>query len=317
MKLSKSEIRKVAELYGLGDVKKSVELNRGWVNFSYDVCTDSGEYIIQILGSAYDARKQDKMKMEFAVLNHLKGKKFPYEIPVPIFNRNQEYMSDLGKGRHLWTYRKIEGDTVSPFNRKQFGEAIKGLAMFHKYIRDFKWPGKPTPINFDWTSEGYKQIRGITPKNSTDRLVLKNLPLLESYIERLEKIDFDTRMQIIHTDFNNENILFRGDKLVGIIDFNDVEFAPVAKDVALAIKRVTYPQWPIDKPKMKLCLAEYRKHATFTKKEEKLIIPLLIGENCMLIRWFYWNMKKHLDERYTATAETIEQTKQLASWIGW
>ena len=122
---------------------------------------------------------------------------------------------------------------------------------------------------------------------------------------------------MIHTDFNNDNILFRGNKLIGIIDFDSVEFAPLAKDVALAGKRMKYPQWRIDDKKIPFYIKKYRKNAPFSKREEKLIVPLLIGEDCGLIKRFYWDMKKHLNERYEAIAETLNQTKLLASWLGW
>jgi len=131
------------------------------------------------------------------------------------------------------------------------------------------------------------------------------------------KLNFNSKTQIIHTDFNNDNILFQGNKLIGIIDFNDIEFAPVIKDLALTSKNINYPSGQINSKKITFHVKEYRKHAPFSKKEERLIIPLLIGENCTLIRWFYWDMKKHLNERHKVIDETIKQTKMLARGIGW
>jgi Ser/Thr protein kinase RdoA (MazF antagonist) len=317
MKLSKQEIKKAAEIYRLGNVKKALVMNKGWVNFSYEICTDKGGYIVQILGGEYGEWKKNQMKLQFAVLNHLRDKNFPYEIPLPILNLNKEYISDFGKGRYLWVYKKIEGEIINHLNKSQFSEIFKALALLHKYVEDFNWSGKITPINFDWALEGFKRIEKIAPKTRTDRFVLKNIQLLNNYIDRLSKIDFNTQMQVIHADFNNENILFHGNKLVGILDFGNIEFAPLAKDLAIGIMRLRYPQRKIDKKKIKLCLDEYRKYAKFSQKEEKLITPLLVGENCGLIRWFYWDMKKHLSERYKCIVESFEQIQTLTGWLGW
>jgi len=315
--LTRREIAKVAEDYSLGQVRKTRVLDAGWVNHSYDVSTNKGNYIIQVLGSKYDDWKKNKMNMQFAVLSHLRKKGFPYEIPEPLTNSNQENISHFSRDRHLWVYKKIEGETVKGLNRLQFTEAMKGLALFDRYAQDFKWPGEPKSLYFEWTLEGYRRLEKITPKNRTDRLVLKNLDLLNEYVANLKKIDFSQRVQLIQGDFNDGNILFKGNKLVGVIDFDNTEFAPLTKDVALACKRIKYPQHKIDDKKIPLYVKEYRKFGRFSKEDEKLMIPCLLLEDCTLVKWLYWHQEKHLNERYEAIADTIDQTKLLASWMGW
>src|SRR3989338_10310140 len=112
-KLTRSEIEQIAKNYSLGSVRKATPMNKGWVNYSYDVSTDTGNYIVQIIGDPYQKWKQKRMRMQFALLNHLKRKEFPYEIPAPIINSNQQYISHLNKDRHLWVYKKIDGETVN------------------------------------------------------------------------------------------------------------------------------------------------------------------------------------------------------------
>jgi hypothetical protein len=55
-------------------------MNKGWVNFSYEICTNRGNYIVQILGGEYSEWKKNQMRLQFAVLNHLKDKNFPYHL---------------------------------------------------------------------------------------------------------------------------------------------------------------------------------------------------------------------------------------------
>ena len=49
-KLTRSEIEKIGKNYSLGSVRKATPMNKGWVNYSYDVSTDTGNYIVQIIG---------------------------------------------------------------------------------------------------------------------------------------------------------------------------------------------------------------------------------------------------------------------------
>jgi len=316
--LTKQEIMRIAQDYGLGKVKKSSEMNKGWVNFSYDVSADSGNYIIQILGDPYNAWKRAQMKLQFALLNHLQRKGFPYGIPVPIApaNPGKEFITNFSRGRHLWVYRKIEGNTPEKVSDRMFGEIVKGMATFHEYSRDFRWPTRPEWFYYEPTMKAYKKMARVKPTNKLNRLILEQLPFLEESIERLRRMRFGAR-RIIHADLNDDNVLFQGDRLVGIIDFDALQFAPLERDVAMMLKRVHYPYWNADARKIKLYAQEYRKHAKFSEYQEEQIPAHIMIENCTVFAWLYSGMKKHLDQRYETMKKEAEEARRMARLMGW
>jgi len=319
MKLTPKEAEFISKSYGIGNILAIKPMSTGKVNNSFDFKTTKGDYIIQIIGDEYTAWRQKRMNLQFRLLNYLKNKNFPYGVPTPLslIDSKDKCVLKINK-KYVRINKKVEGKVIKKFKKKHFKEAVKGLALFHKYSKNFDWGGKDDSFSLDFEvlSKEYEKISEIKPRSEIDKLILKNVPMFHECLHQLKKMDFGKK-QTIHTDPNDTNILFKGDKLSGIIDFDSIELSPIAKDIVLASERIKYPYKENNLKKIKLYAHEYRKSNNLSKKEESLMIPLLIWANCGFLIHYYFGLEKTNKRRNERIRHTIKETKMFAKLMGW
>jgi Ser/Thr protein kinase RdoA (MazF antagonist) len=321
MKLSEKEKTKIAELYNLGKIKNIKEIKEGLINYNFIFTTEKGEFIIRILGPSFKKYSSSKkrIKLEFKVLRYLKKEKFPYKTPLPIKNKQSKYLSKINKN-DLWVYRKLEGNYIKRLSNKNLKEIARALGHYHKFIRKldinkiireigFKTYKKLS--GFGWLAEKYSHIKRIKPKNKTDKLMLKNIDFFDSCLKTIMKLKLNKNIIITHSDFKGDNLLFRKNKLVTILDFGSIDINPQIKDVADAIKDCCFIEERLDKRKLNLFLKEYEKMNLLIKEEKEMLIPLIIGNNCFDFWAFYEGTKEKLNKRYFLLKRIVDTTKKL------
>lgn len=315
MKISTNEAKKIVKAYNLGEFKSITLIPHGWVNFSFDLKTSKGRYILQILTGKINKWKADKIKLEFALLDYLNSVNFPYAVPLPLRNLNSQILMRI-KGKPFWIYKRLNGTAPKRINEQQYKECARALAMYHKYAEKFKFRTKYADFdNFNWILKMYQEMRKVKPKNKTDLLMLENIWFFEKIVNELKKMNWGKQRTFGHHDWHNGNLLFNKDKVNAIIDFNNIEVSLRADDVALGLIRCRYPNRGYSDYKKKIFLKEYRKIKPFSKREEKLIVPLLLKSNCITFWWFYKGMKKHLDKRHYSLQECIRETKEYYAML--
>jgi Ser/Thr protein kinase RdoA (MazF antagonist) len=309
MKLLKKEAQIIADNYKLGKVKRVTYLSEGWVNYNFKFETDKGNFAIQILGTKFDIWKRKQMEMQFKVLNFLKKKNFPYEIPVPLKNKKRKYLMNYKK-RKLWVYEYIEGKINKKLTKKQFQELARSIAIYHKFVTPLGDIGKRGFVDWDWIFEKYRNMRKKKPKNKLDKLVAENIDFFENILNQTIVIDYGKNI-MTHSDFNDNNIIFKKGKLKGIIDFDNFRAGPRTRDIALALDRTNYLKTRWTRDKQKIFFKEYEKIIPLSKKEKNLILPILLLDHCILFWWFYECMEKNRNKAYESVSGTIKQTRRL------
>jgi Ser/Thr protein kinase RdoA (MazF antagonist) len=313
MGLNKREIEKIAKLYGLGKVKHSKLIEYGLVNYNYDIKTEKGDFIIRVLVLKLDKYKKNKLKLEFKVLKYLNRNQFSYQTPLPLKNKGREILTKLGK-KNLWIYRKIPGEIFrrNPGNQK-LRELAKALAIYHKFVKKIKHNKKFNRPK--WIYKEFEIMKKIKPDNRINRLVLKNLDFFQNQLKNTLKYKIESPLLPAHLDFNLHNMLYKEKKIIGILDFDNINYAPRIKDVVYAMRLSCITKRKLDKKKMNVFLKEYEKKIKLTKKEKDLIIPLMIEANCLSLYWLYYGMKKGEKLRYRFIRYTVEITKKLSKML--
>jgi Ser/Thr protein kinase RdoA (MazF antagonist) len=309
MKLTKKEAQKIADNYKLGKVKKVTYMSEGWVNWNYKLETDTGKYVVKIVGGNNSLTFRKKRMQEQAnLLNHLAKNKFPYQIITPIKNKRGTHLMNFKK-RSLWVYNYIEGDNNKKITKRNFQEIAKVLAIFHNHSKSFK-ASIDFRENFSWLKSEYKRLANIKPKNKLDKLFMENRKFLSDLLEKVSRVSYG-KLQTTHRDFHGRNIIFKGEKITGIIDFDGIRKAPRVLDIAISILNTDYPKHGWNKKKQEIFLKAYEKISPLTKKEKKLIPILLIHHHILLFLWFYDGMEKNRSEAYKSMKWAIEDTKEF------
>jgi Ser/Thr protein kinase RdoA (MazF antagonist) len=214
----------------------------------------------------------------------------------------------------------LEGNYIKRLNNKNVKEIARALGHYHKFIRKldinkiireigFKTYKKLS--GFGWLAEKYSHIKRIKPKNKTDKLMLKNIDFFDSCLKTIMKLKLNKNIIITHSDFKGDNLLFRKNKLVTILDFGSIDINPQIKDVADAIKDCCFIEERLDKRKLNLFLKEYEKMNLLIKEEKEMLIPLIIGNNCFDFWAFYEGTKEKLNKRYFLLKRIVDTTKKL------
>lgn len=319
MKLLKKEAQKICNQYDLGKIREVKLIETGLINYNFDIKTDKGDFIIRFLGHKFNEANKIKLKFEFSVLEFLNKNNFPYKVPSPLKNRKRRYLSRLN-GKNFWIYEKIKGKKIRRLNKEKFKEMPILLATYHKFVKKIKLEKEEKIyqnefFNLNWLKTNYSKMRRIKPKTKLDKLVSENLEFFSKTLEEISKTKFNKNIIATHSDFHARNMLFKKNKIIALLDFDNLETIPLVKDVATAIWHTCIKDKKLDEDAMKLFLKEYEKINRLTKEEKEMIIPTIIREKCIFFWWVYKEMAKRKDLRYEFIKDTIKTTKNLVKHL--
>ncbi len=315
MKITREEIDKIAKDYEIGKVIKYKLIKQGKINYNFDVKTNKGNFVIRILGHKNDKANKRKLKLEFKVLNFLKKNKFPYEIPYPIKNGKGIFLSKVN-GKDCWVYKKLKGKNIKKINEEKIKNIAILLATYHKFVKKIKL-NKNEKVHADnffdlnWLLKKYSSMKKIRQKNNVNKLILENFKFFEDLLNKIKKIKFNKNIIITHSDFQKENFLFEGDKIKGLLDFDNLDTLPLIKDLASAIQNACFGNLKLNNSKMKLFLREYEEINKLSKEEKEMILPAILREKCIGFWWFYMELKKEKDKKYKIIKKIINEAKNL------
>jgi homoserine kinase type II len=314
MKLTKEEAKKICKIYGLGEFKRINKIRAGWVNHNFFLKTGGGTYVVQVLSSELDAWRKKRIRFQHKVLRHLKLKNFPYETPEPIRMGKGGYFMGVG-GKHLWVYRKIEGENRGKADKKKYQEIAKVLALFHKYTSDVKPLEKDFSDFIKWQKIEFSKMKKVKPKDKVDKLMLKNIDYVEGLFDFYGKMNYG-KWIVTHSDIHNENVLVKNGEIVGLIDFDNLGFGPKAKDLSLSIDRTSYLGEGLSDKKIKVFLEGYKKFGKVSSKDEKLIKTYMLFDYCNLFWWIYAGMEKRKSRRYEEMVGLVKGIRKLERELG-
>ncbi len=317
MKLSKKEIKEIAEKYNLGNVIKVKVISGGWVNHNYNFKTDQGNFVVRVLGRELTIKRRKRLFLEFKVLNYLNKNSFPYEIPNPLYSTKDNYLEKVNK-KNIWVYKTINGKVVRSLNKAQLKNMVHSLAYYHKHIKGFPLKNKKEKNETIGLKNKFIEMKNVKPKNKSDILMLKNLDMMIQILEKVKSKKFEENLLLIHLDYHKKNILFKDDKVIGILDFENLTLAPRIRDIAYLIKAtVNYGKNKFIK-KANYIIREYDKINPLSKNEKNDILLILARDSCVMFDYFYKSKSLIvLDGDYLCLNWTINTAKQVVRALGW
>ena len=319
MKLIKKEIEEIAKLYCLGNVKSFKLFSDGWVNYNYALKTDNCKYVVRVLGKKYKGDKRKISEREFGVLDYLSKTNFPYKIPRFIKNIEGKILIKINN-KKIWVYEELPGKSKNPITirKKPVAETAKALAIYHKFIKKYLGKKIIKPDILKEINKIYNVMALVKPKNEADKLMLKNLEMFNMILKKVKKIKFDTEMLMTHSDFTSGNLLFdKENKIIGIIDFENLVYAPKIKDIGHTIKSMCKK----DNQKKEF-IRIYQKYNNLTKNELRLLPWITLKDNCHYFQLFYNNKvmkgsskKEKMSKKIGIMNWIIRDTKSLLEEI--
>ena len=322
LKLTKKEAERIAEKYNLGEVLNIKSFSGGFVNYNYELETIKGKFVIRLLGVKVTKVTLGKLANEFKVLSYLHEKKFPYSVPYPLKNKKGKYLFRINKNT-CWIYPKINGGHIKEYDEKAIQSIAKALAVYHKYVSKVKIIDDPRRKIYGpkKLAKLYKIMKKQKPNSERNKIMLANIAFFEEVLDKIRYIDFNINLLPVHYDFHKDNLLFEKEKVVGILDFERLRYAPRILDIAHLIKCTCEHEETKFKERMNFIIREYSKINPLTKKEIRIIPLILAKDNCRMFEVFYTMANKDgkagVKELLACLEWTIDVQKNIAKTEGW
>jgi len=293
MKLSKKEIIKILGNWDIGKIKGIKKAKLGLVNHNWLIQTDKGKFVLR--GVSKD-RKIKQLEFELNYLLKLQ-KKFNYKIPTPIPTKNNKYLVKV-KNNNLWLYKFIEGKVLWQFDKPKLKKAAKMIADYHKVLEKLRMRHKKLSdplLQKQLLNEANSNIKKIKKKkiiSKADKIYLKEIIKLKTLIKNLkDKKCKKLKQYSIHRDLGPENILWKNNKISGVIDFENVGLNNdvLVKDLAIFMQRaITSDLGILNLKKARYFVKEYLKLKKLSKNEIELIPDFIIASFIDDANYSYW-----------------------------
>lgn len=225
-KFTKEELAKILIEYNLGDLVDFKPFKAGYVQTNILLKTKNGKCVLRY----YENRTKDYVVYEADFLDYLS--KHDYPCAMPIKNSKNQIIGEYNNKPYI-LFSYLKGRHLKNLNDKQLDEMIKHLALLHKISENYK------PSNYKHRQPRSKEFclhEAIVESKRFDNKEegKKRLNLIES---RLNKLEFPDTLSngVIHGDFDKANIKFIGDKLTGVLDFDDATNTFLIYDIGVIL----------------------------------------------------------------------------------
>ncbi|MGH8012624.1 MAG: homoserine kinase [Candidatus Binataceae bacterium] len=228
--LSKTFLEELAEDYNFGRVVNVVGVPEGSVNSNYLLETGKGKFLLRV----DEVKSESEVRREIDLLTFLRKHSFP--CPHPMQDRTGRFYRDFdSKCVSLFRYydgRVLSAARLRPTQLETVGRALGELHVIGKGYKK----GIDNRFSFERIADLYLTVRTRLPNyfRKTMRTLEDEIDYLTRYLEgKLPK-------GIIHGDLFADNLLFRGEKLTAVLDFEAACRGKFIFDIATCVNALCF-----------------------------------------------------------------------------
>ena len=233
--------------YGLVRLTASHAITTGSVNSNYVLDTPRGKHLLRI----DEVKGELDVKREVDLLLFLR--KAGFQCPQVLADRKGRYYREVG-GKCVSLYRWIDG-AIRPVDRlttERLEQVGRLLAELHTIGKQYK-KGIENRFSYDRIVELYAGVRDRLPA-----YFKRIVRTLDDEVEYLHHY-LDTKLPrgIIHGDLFHDNLVFKGDKLVAMLDFEAAARGRYVFDLATAVNALCFLHEQYDLKRFEALMAGY------------------------------------------------------------
>ncbi len=292
---TREELAEVLGHYDIGEITEAKSLLAGDVRALKAVITsENGRFLLK----RRPRGKDDMTHVAFAhaMQTHLESRGFAVAGLIGTRKRGQ---TTLRLGGHTYElFRFVQGRRCDG-SSGEVADAGRQLAIYHRHLRDFACDWKPLRRTYHDSVAVRGHLRTIRSSKRSmypeDHLpqTAHNLLMHYNYSSvSVNSFGFDSwPEQIVHCDWHPGNILFKGGRVVCVLDFDSARIAPAVTDLANGALQFSIigespdpAQWPdpLDWDKMGSFVRGYieasRPEENMLRALPDLMIELMIAE---------------------------------------
>ena len=236
------DLQRVLNEYGLGELRDALRIQHGFINDNWVVGTSRGRYFLKRRHPSQ--RNLGVVRAQHALVAHLRAAGFPAPALIPS-DRGETFLTLGEECYEIQNY--IDGTRYQHNRSAHFLEAALTLGRYHACVWGF--------TSHTLSTLGELYTPAVLSAN-IDRLVTAwgpaRDPSVAPIIRQLEAhvADLMTRFSrhgtlpelVIHGDYYADNLLFRDDRLVGVVDHDKARWQPRVAELAEALIYVSSPR---------------------------------------------------------------------------
>jgi homoserine kinase type II len=255
--LRKPFLEQLADDYNFGRIGNVTGIPEGSVNSNYLLETVRGKYLLRV----DEVKSESEVKREIDLLAFLRKHSFP--CPQPLQDRTGRFYRDYDN-KCVSLFRYHEGRVIlAPRLRPSQLETIgRTLGELHVIGKGYK-KGIDNRFSFERIADLYLSVRNRLPNyfRKITRALEDEIDYLTRYLEgKLPK-------GIIHGDLFADNLLFRGEKLTAVLDFEAACRGKFIFDLATAVNALCFVDGAYSLDRFRYVLQGYESVRTLSLAE--------------------------------------------------
>jgi len=314
------ELERILGYYAVGELRAARRAEQGFVNENWVVETASGRYFLKRRHPRL--RQPDLIRAQHALIKRLRQAGFPAPTIAPTA-RGETFLILDGELYEIQEY--IEGEPYDHDRPAHLEEAALTLGRYHTYVegfapqvlRDLGELYSPPIISGTLTdlAEAWQLDQGRDSAEMAQQLEAHAAELAACFAEHgaLPYV-------VIHGDYYADNLLFDGDRITGVVDYDKARWQPRVVELAETLiyfasprpghlKHLVYPGFLNWEPFFRF-LESYAQ-ATVLGGKEVGALPDYI--RCI---WLSVSLKRLLEKgpRPDEALEALQEVLALAQW---
>lgn len=281
--------------------------------------TSTGKYVLR---QAVHHRTSAELGFELAYLNYLNHTNFRYETPSATPTKDDQLFVNV-QGNYYWLYQFLEGIVIERLNESCLAQLARMMASYHQAIeRSNLSNGRPTSDLFNRTEllksiEDYQAEIGRGRRSMAAEMFLRESATLTPILSGLDVSPYaNLRRYPIHGDINPGNIVWRNNRLTGLLDWENVSTTngPTVRDIATMLShtcRNPKAKSRLDLERSRIFLHFYTQYHPVSPLEFRLLPDLMTAGSIEDFLWAFW-MLKNDPER--ARFDRLTQYSKEAQW---
>jgi homoserine kinase type II len=228
--LSAELLEELAEDYGFGRIVNATAIPQGSVNTNHLLETAKGKFVLRI----DEAKGEMEVKREIDLLLFLHKHSFP--CPHPLQDRKGRFYREF-QHRCLSVSKFAEGRILVPERMRlsQLETIGRTLGELHVIGKGYK-KGIDNRFSFERVADLFYNVRGRLP--SYFRKITRTLDDEVDYLSRY--LENKLPKGIIHGDLFADNVVFRGERLASVLDFDAACRGKFIFDIATAVNALCF-----------------------------------------------------------------------------
>lgn len=272
---NKDDIHTIVAHYELGDLINAEHLAGGQANSSYKLSTSSGQYTLCVC----DEKSPLAVGEMLILLGYLADKN--YMTTKPIYTKDKRlFFQHADKPVYIKEY--LTGEVTQTLTRPMLEQVGKALAKLHNI---------PAPTHL---KKGFSIELGQFDeflKSDYEHPFCEWLSLKTAWLK--VQLKLDSRMSLIHGDIFWDNLLFKQEKLVAVLDFEEASLFYALFDLATALIGCCSLHGELIQDKRMSLINGYQSIRPLSKSEKQQLKPFIVYAASIAAFWRFrqYNIK--------------------------